>query len=371
MQFEKKNGWSQWPTFWHDCFVFFVCIIGASALCALLLPVSSGDFHVPLVFVLAVFLTARYTGGYGFGLVSAVVAVLCVNYVFTYPYFELNFTMTGYPLTFLCFLGVAMMTSALTTQLRRSERERTEGEREKIRSNLLRAISHDLRTPLTSIIGTLNTLQENDANLSEWERSALAADAKTDAEWLINMVENLLSITRMGGNEAAAIRKEVQVAEEVLGEAVGRFRKMYPKQIVEVTIPDRPLMVPMDAMLIEQVIVNLLVNVAVHGGGTRAVVTLSEKDGLACFRVDDDGTGFEPDVLRRIGEGKSPHGAENSAENTKRTMGIGLSVCRTIVNVHGGSMTAKNRAGGGASVAFVLPLAEEEFYGTETEDSDC
>jgi len=371
MQCEKKNGWSQWPPFWHDCFVFFVCIVGAAALCALLLPVSASDSHVPLVFVLAVFLTARYTGGYGFGLMSAAVAVLCVNYVFTYPYFELNFTMTGYPLTFLCFLGVAMMTSALTTQLRRSERERMEGEREKIRSNLLRAISHDLRTPLTSIIGTLNTLQESDANLSEQERSMLAADAKTDAEWLINMVENLLSITRMSGNEAAAIRKETQVAEEVLGEAVARFRKMYPRQTVKVTIPDRILIVPMDAMLIEQVIVNLLVNVAVHGGGTGAVVTLSEEDGMACFRVDDDGMGFEPEVLRRMEEGKSPHGAENRAENTKRTMGIGLSVCRTIVNVHGGRMTAKNRAGGGASVAFTLPLAEEEFYGTETEDPDC
>ena len=203
-----KSGWLQWPRFWRDCFVFFVCIVGAAALCALLLPVSSSDSHVPLVFVLAVFLTARHTEGYGFGLISAVLAVLCVNYIFTYPYFELNFTMTGYPVTFLCFFGVAMMTGALTTQLRRSERDRMEGEREKIRSNLLRAISHDLRTPLTSIIGTLNVLQENGANLSEWERCTLAADAKTDAEWLINMVENLLSITRIGGAVEPNVHKD-------------------------------------------------------------------------------------------------------------------------------------------------------------------
>ena len=369
---EKKSGWKQWPPFWHDCCIMFVSIVGASTLCALLLPISSSDSHVPLIFVLAVFLTARYTGGYWFGLVTAVLAVLCVNYVFTYPYFELNFSLTGYPLTFLCFLGVSIMTSTLTTQLRQSERARMEGEREKMRSNLLRAISHDLRTPLTSISGALNALQENGENLTAEERCALATDAKMDADWLIGMVENLLSITRIGGDENPDIHKELQAAEEVIGEGVARFRKMYPKQTVEVRIPDRLLMVPMDAMLIEQVIINLLINAALHGGkDIRVILTLSWEDGYARFSFEDNGKGFEPETLRRLQAGQSPHERGSRAEDAKRTMGIGLSVCKTIVNVHGGSLIIGNRPEGGATVTCTLPAKEEEIYGPETEDFDC
>lgn len=369
-EWEKET--SKQLCFWHDCFVMVVCIGGASALCALLLPISSTDSHVPLIFVLAVLLTARYTKGYWFGLVTALLAVLGVNYVFTYPYFDLNFTITGYPLTFVCFLGVAVMTSTLTSQIRESERARMEGEREKMRSNLLRAISHDLRTPLTSISGVLNTLQENDENLTAEERCSLAADAKMDADWLINMVENLLSITRIGGDETPKLHKEPQAAEEVISEAVTRFRKMYPKQMVEVRIPEQLLMVPMDAMLIEQVIMNLLVNVALHGGsGVKVTLSLSWDKGYAKFSFDDNGKGFEAETLRRLMAGQSPHGQESRAEDTKRTMGIGLSVCKTIVNVHGGNLTVKNRPEGGASVAFTLPAEEEEIYGTEAEDSDC
>lgn len=358
--------------FWHDCFVMAGCIGGASALCALLLPISSTDSHVPLIFVLAVLLTARYTKGYWFGLATALLAVLGVNYVFTYPYFDFNFTMTGYPLTFLCFLVVAVVTSTLTSQIRESERARRESEREKIRANLLRAISHDLRTPLTSISGVLNTLQENDEQLTAEERCALAADARMDAEWLITMVENLLSITRIGEEGTPGLRTELQAAEEVIGEAVSRFRKMYPHQQVEVHIPDRLLLVAMDAMLIEQVIINLLVNVALHGGeGAKAVLTLLDENGFAVFRIDDNGKGFDDLVLRRLLDGQNPNSGENCAEDTRRTMGIGLSVCRTIINVHGGSLTVRNRLEGGASVRFTLPAREEEFYGTEAEDPDC
>ena len=131
-------------------------------------------------------------------------------------------------------------------------------------------------------------------------------------------------------------------------------------------------MVPMDAMLIEQVIINLLVNVALHSGaGTKAVLTLYEDNGFAVFRIDDNGKGFEDSVLRRLLAGQSPNAAEGRTEDARRTMGIGLSVCRTIVSVHGGSLTVRNRSEGGASVIFTLPAREEEFHGTETEDFDC
>lgn len=355
----------------HDCLVTVGSVGGAAAVCALLQTISETDFHVPLIFVLAVLLTSCYTEGYLFGLVTAVLAVLGVNYVFTYPYFALNFSMTGYPLTFLCFLIVSVIASTLTSQIRETERARIEVEREKIRSNLLRAISHDLRTPLTSIVGSLNTILENDGHLTTQERCSLAGDAKAEAEWLINVVENLLSITRIGGDGAPRIQKEPQAAEEVISEAVSRFRKMYSGFSVEVRVPDQLLIVPMDAMLIEQVIINLLVNAALHGSGaTKAVLSLSERDDCACFCVFDNGQGFHPEVLRRLSLGQSPNGQAVRSEDTRRSMGIGLSVCRTIVDVHGGRMSFGNRPGGGASVIFTLPLGEENYSDTETENPD-
>lgn len=362
--------WKENHNIRYNVSVVLVCIGGASAMCAPLRLISDSDSHVPLIFVLAVFLASRYTSGYWYGLLTAVLAVLGVNYAFTYPYLAFNFSMTGYPLTFVCFLGVSLMTSALTSQIGEGEKARMEGERERMRANLLRAISHDLRTPLTGIVGALNTVLDSGEHLNTQDRRALLAGAKLDAEWMITMVENLLSITRVGG-EAPEIHKELQAAEEVISEAVSRFRKQYTCPTVEVRVPDELLLVPMDAMLIEQVILNLLVNTALHGGAEKAALTLSKDGDFARFSVTDNGAGFSPEVLRRLMEGRSPHGEAPREQDTRRTMGIGLMVCKTIVAAHGGSLIFGNRQKGGACVAFTLPLDKESIYGTEAEDPDC
>lgn len=106
---------------------------------------------MPLLFVLAVLFISRFTDGYIYGLVASMVAVVGVNYVFTYPYFEFNFTITGYPLTFLSMLAVSISVGTLTTQIKQQEQIKLEVEKEKMRANLLRAVSHDIRTPLTSL----------------------------------------------------------------------------------------------------------------------------------------------------------------------------------------------------------------------------
>ena len=120
------------------------------------------------------------------------------------------------------------------------------------RQDLLRSVSHDIRTPLTSIIGATSTVLDNPA-LSQEEQRALLTDVRDDAQWLIRVVENLLSITRIG-NDQAKISKEAEAVEEVLGEAAGKFRKRFPSVSVEVHVPDDVLMVPMDPILIVQVL---------------------------------------------------------------------------------------------------------------------
>ena len=143
----------------------------AAAGVALMLIISKIDYHfwrrfawityVLAIGMLAVLLVARLTDGFLFSLVATVVSVIGVNYAFTYPYFAFNFTITGYPLTFVTMFAVSIVVGMLTDQVKREERVKSEAEKEKMKANLLRSVSHDLRTPLTSIIGSSSAVLEN------------------------------------------------------------------------------------------------------------------------------------------------------------------------------------------------------------------
>ena len=333
-----------------------------SIFCLLLQSVSESDNHVPLLFVFAVFCISRFTDGYLYGILASVVAVFCVNGVFTYPYYEINFTITGYPLTFLVMFAVAFGVSALTTQIKNQEQIRLEAEKEKMRGNLLRAISHDIRTPLTSIAGSASGILENYHELSEEKVMELLNGIREEAQWLIRIVENLLSITRIGDG-SARIDKQEELAEEIVSEAVGKFKKRFPDIQVDAVLPEEPLLVPMDGILIEQVLVNLLENSVLHGNTTvRIRILVTDEEEQVKFSVEDDGEGIKASVLPKMFDGRME--AENPAgSDAKRNMGIGLSDCMTIVKAHKGSMKAENREEGGARVMFWLPKGMESENG--------
>ncbi|MDD3164890.1 MAG: ATP-binding protein, partial [Oscillospiraceae bacterium] len=276
-----------------------------------------------------------------------------------YPYFAFNFTLAGYPLTFLTMLVVSISTGTLVSGNKEHEKMRLETEREKMRANLLRAVSHDLRTPLTAIIGTINTVLENDEALSRETKTKLLSGAREDTQWLIRMVENLLSITRIEGQDAK-IEKQPEAVEEVLGEAVRKFRKQCPGLIVHVSVPDDLLMVPMDAILIEQVLLNLMENAAEHGQTVSEInVSVISRGRFAVFSVIDNGVGLDLKELPRLFSGYLGTAVHSGGADSKRNMGIGLSVCTTIIHAHGGQISAENVAGGGAAFRFTLPLEDE------------
>lgn len=357
---------------WRDLCVTLLILIISFAICALLQLISVTDFHVPLIFVLAVLLISLFTDGYLFGLASSLISVVGVNFVFTYPYFHINFYMTGYPLTFFCMLIVSVISSTLMSRVRKGEQARIEAEREKMRANLLRAISHDFRTPLTSIIGAMDVLNDRGGILDEEDRSKLIINAKNDAEWLINMMENILSITRIGADSAPKIHTEPQALEEVMGEALVRFHKQFPELPVKTVVPDELLMARVDAMLIEQVIINLLVNVVLHGKSADwAKLSLTREGKMARVSVEDNGGGISAKALEHLFDGQNTHSPDDMGGDSRRTMGIGLSVCRTIISAHGGSMAAGNRPEGGACLSFTLPLMEEDENGDTFQDIDC
>lgn len=339
--------------------------LGATISGFLLMLDSTGGF-VNMIFVLMVVLVARLTSGYLWGVLASFISVICVNYIFTYPFWEFNFTMTGYPLTFLTMLSVSLIVSAMTSQIKRQEQLRMETERETMRANLLRAVSHDLRTPLTSIVGSTSAILENDAVLTEQQRTSLLQSVRDEAQWLIRMVENLLSITRISG-ESTQLHKELEVAEEVLASVAAKFQKRFPAIHLALTAPDEPLFVPMDAILIEQVVINLLENAAYHGHCENIALFAAPEGDNAVFTVQDDGVGISEELLPKLFSGSISH-SQTHMDDKRRNMGIGLSVCSSIVKAHSGTMTAYNAPQGGAVFRFTLPLEQLPKEELEYED---
>ena len=467
------------------------------------------------VYMLAVAVTSSSTSGYFWGIISSVCGVIGVNFFFTYPYFALNFTLAGYPVTFAILLLLSVLTSALTgkvkqaailSSLRRKraeslnrmskellsannfddilritmehiyavshcsvilyigapsapkhivdryvaendeqilgsmlekqvaqeayeqkkntglgtqdisqnclgtyipfvKKDKTYGvlgllmkapafigvdtlqyitlisaqtilaldrqeiflesqkillekEKENMRSNLLRAISHDLRTPLTCILGSSATLLENGDTLEKNTRIQLLGDIHHDAEWLIQMVENLLSVTKISG-DGTSLKKQDEIVEEITGEAAAKIQKRFPFSKICVHVPDEPLLVPMDAMLIEQVLINLIENAIRHSHSDEPIhLVVRQIDNEVYFSVFDQGIGIHPECLPHLFDDTS----KCKSTDSTRGLGIGLPICKSIITAHGGRIFVENNKNCGANFTFVLPMKGEDIY---------
>lgn len=349
-----------------NTFLTIAVLTLATILAILFFYLGKNTTSVAIIYILAVVFIARYTEGYAPGIIASFIGVICVNYVFTYPFMKFNFTMDGYPVTFMGMIIISSLISTMTSHLKQQnkiiqEREKLlmEAEKETMRANLLRAISHDLRTPLTGIIGTCSTYLDTESTLSKKDQSDLIRNIYEDANWLLNMVENLLTITRIRTNDTP-IHKTSELLEEVVSEAVQRLRKRIPEVDIHIQIPDDFIMIPMDATLIEQVLINLMENAYYHGASDKPILLeVSVVDHSACFKVKDQGKGIPEDKLSTIFEG-SPS-TPNHSGDSRKGMGIGLTICRTIITAHGGEIHAGNYENG-AELTFCLPIEEEIIH---------
>ncbi len=334
--------------------ISLICAFGLSLLFQYIFDVQE---HITTVFVFAVFLISLMTEGYLYGVLAAFVGTIAVNYAFTFPYFALNFTIPVNLISGVIMIAIAVLTCALTTKLKHHETMKAESEKERMRANLLRAVSHDLRTPLTTIYGSSTTLIENKDVMTDEQKLKIAEGIKEDSEWLVRMVENLLSITRIDSGQVKII-KTPTVLEELVDSVIFKFKKRYPSQKVELEIPDEMIVIPMDAILIEQVIVNILENAVQHAlGMTKLVLRVFIQRNNAVFQIEDNGCGISAKRLETIFTGY--YTSEDSmADSRKKNAGIGLSVCATIIKAHGGSIKAENLKTGGVVLSFVLDTEE-------------
>ena len=310
----------------------------------------------PMIFVLGVFLVSWRTQGYFWGIAASLISVLAVNYTFTYPFWAFDLISPECISSAVVMLIVSIVTGTLTTRIKQQERIRYEAERERMRSNLLRAVSHDLRTPLTSIYGACSAMIENYDDIPREKQLKLLDDVRNDSQWLVRMVENLLSVTRLD-NRKIRIAKNETVLEELIDAVLVKFRKHYPNQKVQVTLPDTFVSIPMDAMLIQQVLMNLLENAVFHAHGMENLwLHVVLRDNKAVFTVADDGCGIPASRMKGLFSGLLD--SEAPTDNSRSNMGIGLSVCNAIVTAHGSELIAKNRPEGGALFTFALEMEE-------------
>ena len=357
--------------------VLFLC--AAYWASSVLITHTGGENNSALVFVLAVTLISLLTSGYGYGIAASIVGTFCINIFFMEPYNAFSLSRTGYPVAMLSMVTVSCVVCALTARVKRQATEavrrekqtkelyetnaklneekaaiQLESDRISIRENILRAVSHDLRTPLTAISGAVSVLLAS-PEVSE-KNLAMLTDIKRDADSLIVMVENLLSVTRIQDG-TMPLKKREEMLEEVAGDALLTTRRRFPDCRVELELSEDILYLPMDPILIKQVMVNLLENAIRHSGDTEHIrMRLYRREDWAVTEVRDHGRGLSPEVLRAVEAGE----AMPLSGDATRGMGIGLSVCQNIVKAHGGDFTASNHPEGGAVFCFTLPVGPSQ-----------
>lgn len=227
---------------------------------------------------------------------------------------------------------------------------------EQLRANLLRSISHDLRTPLTSISGNADTLLHSYNVLDEQTRKQIFTDIYDDAQWLTGLVENLLSITKIADG-SVKLRLSDQVVDDIVSEALRHIDRRSAEHHITVDCGDVPLLVRVDAGLIMQVLINLVNNAIKYTpAGSNIWVTAALREDAVEICVSDDGHGIPNELKERVFEmfftGSNPIG------DSRRSLGLGLTLCQAIIHAHHGEITLKDNSPHGCIFSFTVPLSE-------------
>ena len=256
----------------------------------------------------------------------------------------------------LSILGECALAVENIRNAKEKEREAVRAKNEQLRADLLRAISHDLRTPLTAISGNAGYLLTCYDKLDSQMRTQIFTDIYNDSLWLINLVENLLSITRL---EEGRMKLNVscELVEEVADEAIKHAVRQNDSHRIVKRIDDELLLAKMDGRLIVQVIINLLDNALKYTPDGSEIVLSAQKSGeLVYISVSDNGNGIPDRIKAQVFE--MFYCGENKVSDSRRSLGLGLALCKAIVNLHGGEITVEDNVPRGSVFKFSLPAGE-------------
>ena len=249
---------------------------------------------------------------------------------------------------------------ALAMDNRRNAKEKEQtavlAKNEQLRANLLRAISHDLRTPLTSISGNAGNLLSNKDKLDEDTKIQIYTDIFDDSEWLISLVENLLSVTRIEEGRMN-FNKSIELVDEITEEALRHIGRKSTEHKISVIHKDELLLANVDAKLIVQVLINLIDNAIKYTPvGSEIKVITEKKNGYASISVIDNGNGIPDNIKPHVFE--MFYTGDNRIADSRRSLGLGLALCKSIIGAHGGELTLTDNQPQGCNFTFTLPLGE-------------
>ena len=359
-----------------DLAVCLTVLAAATLLGTLFYRLGFTDSNIMMPYLLGALLISLGTSNLGYSLASAVAAVLLFNYFFVAPRFSLQVLEPGYPVTFLVMFLTSLITGTLANRLKRTAREAEQNAREKaevnqqyenerMRSTLLRSISHDLRTPLTSISGNANNLLSHDDSFDPETRRELYQSIYEDSLWLNNMVENLLASTRLENGETR-LQLSVEVIEDIIEETAEHVRSFSQGHSIVTEPSDDVLLVRADARLISQVLVNLLNNAIKYTPENSTIRIAARQEGnKVLVSVSDDGPGVPDSEKEKIFD--MFYTGSNGISDGRRSLGFGLALCKTIVQAHGGTITLTDNQPHGSVFTFSLPAEEVPENGQDTD----
>lgn len=253
---------------------------------------------------------------------------------------------------------------AITLENEKNAREKEEvavlAKNEQLKANLLRAISHDLRTPLTSISGNASNFLANGDSLDDETKKQLFTDIYDDSMWLINLVENLLAVTRLEENKLN-LNISTELVADVVDEALKHISRKKIEHTISVDYDDEFLLAKIDARLIVQVIINIVDNAIKYTPeGSHIKISAYKQDKSVIMTISDDGNGIPDEMKPKIFD--MFYCGANKVADSRRSLGLGLSLCKTIINAHGGEISVSDNYPKGTIFKFNLPLGEVNIY---------
>ena len=319
-------------------------------LCLLLEKIFASDAFAGWVFMLATAMVSNLTDGYIWGTLAAVSGALLADYRFIYPHCEISF-FTENPLAFLVIVCSSVLINIIIELRKKHQKKVAAKERELFKADLMRALSHDIRTPLSLIYTSANVYTELGDSLPEDNKRKLVEGIKQESEWLLKASSNILTVARIDNN-IIKLSKKNEAAEEIIAEVIGWFLERHPDIKIVTSVPQELVLVPMDAQLFTQAVKNLLDNCVVHGKGMSKIsLRLYTNEKYAVTEIRDDGCGFDEEILPLLFKGLFT----NNTSDSSRNLGLGLKLCKEVARLHGGKIKAYND--GGAVVELILPLS--------------
>ena len=348
----------------QDFFKTLAGLFVASGIGCLFEAIGFREANIIMVYILGVLIISINTKSRLFCFVSSMASVIVFNFLFTEPRYTLFAYDRDYFITFLIMFCSSWLTGTLAMEKDRNAREKEEAsimaKNEQMRANLLRSISHDLRSPLTSISGNASNLLTKSESFDEDTKRQLYTDIYDDSMWLISVVENLLAVTRLE-NRNINLKFSAELIDEVIEEALQHIHKDSVNHEITTEIADEILMAKMDAKLVAQVIVNIVNNAIKYTQeGSEILIRAWKEKGMVFVSIADNGPGVPDEEKEHIFE--MFYSGKKEVADSRRSMGLGLALCKTIVTAHGGELMLESNDPTGAVFTFTLPAEEIELH---------